>query len=172
MTDTPNDAGAVVPGDEQDIGFVMRDRMAALTRLREQGVEPFAYSFERTHNTQDARALLGERDEGPVVRLAGRIASWRSQGKTAFANLVDQDGRLQLYLRRDELGEEAWAMAGELHVSDVIGVSGPLMRTRTGEVTVRVTELTLLAKALRPLPFGKEAVVDSAISLFLDGMKA
>ena len=163
MTDTPNEAGAVAPGDEQDIGFVMRDRIAALTRLREQGVEPFAYSFDRTHSTQEARALLGEREEGPVVRLAGRIASWRSQGKTAFANLVDQDGRLQLYLRRDELGEDAWAMAGELHVSDVIGVSGPLMRTRTGEVTVRVTELTLLAKALRPLPFGKEAVVDGQV---------
>jgi lysyl-tRNA synthetase class 2 len=141
----------------------MRDRLASLERLRARGVEPFAYAFDRTHTTVSARELLGESEEGPVVRLAGRIASWRGQGKTAFAHLVDQEGRLQLYLRRDELGEDVWAVAQELHVSDVIGIEGPLMRTRTGEVTVRVTELTLLAKALRPLPFGKEQVVDGEV---------
>jgi lysyl-tRNA synthetase class 2 len=146
-----------------ELGFVMRDRLAAMARLRARGVEPFAYAFDRTHTTVEARALLGDAEEGPVVRLAGRIASWRGQGKTAFAHLVDQEGRLQLYLRRDELGEESWATAQELHVSDVIGVEGPLMRTRTGEVTVRVTALTLLAKALRPLPFGKEQVVDGQV---------
>ncbi len=146
--------------ETEDLSFVMRDRIASLERLRAQGVEPFAYGFERTHSSLDARALLGDAEAGPVVRLAGRIASWRGQGKTAFAHLVDQAGRMQLYLRRDELGEEVWAMAQELHLSDVIGVEGPLMRTRTGEPTVRVTELTLLAKALRPLPFGKEQIVD------------
>ncbi len=148
---------------EPDLGFVMRDRIASMTRLREQGVEPFAYSFERTHHTADARELLGESEEGPVVRLAGRIASWRGQGKTAFAHLVDQEGRLQLYLRKDELGDAAWEITRELHVSDIVGVEGSLMRTRTGEVTVRVTQLTLLAKALRPLPFGKEQVVDGQV---------
>jgi lysyl-tRNA synthetase class 2 len=148
----------------EDSGFVMRDRLASLIRLRERGVAPFAYAFDRSHHTVDARALLGEgAEEGPVVRLAGRIASWRGQGKTAFAHVVDQEGRLQLYLRRDELGEEAWELAKELHLSDVIGVEGPLMRTRTGEVTVRVTSITLLAKALRPLPFGKEQVVDGQL---------
>lgn len=150
-------------GAEADVGFVMRDRLASLERLRAQGVEPFAYGFDRTHSTVSARELLGESEEGPVVRLAGRLASWRGQGKTAFANLADQDGRLQLYLRRDELGEETWALAKELHISDIVGVSGPLMRTRTGEVSVKVTELTLLAKALRPLPFGKEQIVDGEL---------
>ena len=160
---TPDD-GTTVAGGGDELGFVMRDRLAALERLRERGVEPFAYAFDRTHTTVAARALLPEgAEEGPVVRLAGRIASWRGQGKTAFAHLVDQDGRLQLYLRRDDLGEEAWAVAQELHVSDVIGVEGALMRTRTGEVTVRVAQLTLLAKALRPLPFGKEQVVDGQV---------
>jgi lysyl-tRNA synthetase class 2 len=158
--------GGVTEGGEgtaEELGFVMRDRLASMERLRARGVEPFAYAFDRTHTTVSARGLLGESEEGPVVRLAGRIASWRGQGKTAFAHLVDQEGRLQLYLRRDELGEDVWAVAQELHVSDVIGIEGPLMRTRTGEVTVRVTELTLLAKALRPLPFGKEQVVDGEV---------
>lgn len=148
----------------EEPGFVMRDRIASLDRLRERGVEPFAYAFDRTHTTVAAKALLPDgAEEGPVVRIAGRIASWRGQGKTAFAHLVDQDGRLQLYLRRDDLGDDAWAVAQELHVSDVVGVEGALMRTRTGEVTVRVARLTLLAKALRPLPFGKEQVIDGQV---------
>ncbi len=166
MSESPDAAGGgeTSPTEQDtDLGFVMRDRIAAMTRLREQGVEPFAYSFDRSHSTTEARELLGESEEGPRVRLAGRIASWRGQGKTAFAHLVDQDGRLQLYLRRDELGDDVWSVAGELHVSDIVGVEGPLMRTRTGEVSVRVTSLTLLAKALRPLPFGKEQVVDGQV---------
>jgi lysyl-tRNA synthetase class 2 len=145
---------------EDELGFVMRDRRAALDRIRAQGVEPFAYAYTRTHTTVSARDALGESEEGPVVRIAGRIAAWRGQGKTAFAHVVDQEGKLQLYIRRDEVGEETWAWVNELHISDVIGVEGPMMRTRTGEATVRATEITLLAKALRPLPFGKEQLVD------------
>nr|MCU0616702.1 OB-fold nucleic acid binding domain-containing protein [Gemmatimonadaceae bacterium] len=164
MTSSNENTAATPAAGGDELGFVMRDRLAALERLRANGVEPFAYAFDRTHTTVSARALLPDgADEGPVVRLAGRIASWRGQGKTAFAHLVDQDGRLQLYLRRDDLGEAAWAVAQELHVSDVIGIEGALMRTRTGEITVRVAQLTLLAKALRPLPFGKEQVVDGQV---------
>jgi lysyl-tRNA synthetase, class II len=164
MSESTEDPTTPAESAGEDLGFVMRDRLASLTRLRERGVEPFAYAFDRSHTTLESRSLLGEQEEeGPVVRLAGRIASWRGQGKTAFAHLVDQEGRLQLYLRRDELGEDAWALTKELHLSDVIGVEGPLMRTRTGEVTVRVTSLTLLAKALRPLPFGKEQLVDGQV---------
>jgi len=164
MSESTEDPTTPTEPAGEDLGFVMRDRLASLTRLRERGVEPFAYAFDRSHTTVESRALLGEQEEeGPVVRLAGRIASWRGQGKTAFAHLVDQEGRLQLYLRRDELGDDAWALTKELHLSDVIGIEGSLMRTRTGEVTVRVTSLTLLAKALRPLPFGKEQMVDGQV---------
>jgi lysyl-tRNA synthetase class 2 len=99
--------------------------------------------------------------EGPVVRVAGRITSWRAQGKTAFAHLADGEGRVQLYLRRDALGDESWEVIKSLvDVGDVVGAEGPLFRTRAGEASVRVERVELLAKSLRPLPFGKEQVVD------------
>ena len=98
--------------------------------------------------------------EGPVVRVAGRLASWRSQGKTAFAHLADAAGRVQLYFRRDALGETFDLVKAAVDVGDVVGVAGPCFRTRAGEVSVRVERFELLAKSLRPLPFGKEQLVD------------
>src|SRR5690606_25573768 len=83
---------------------------------------------------------------------------WRGHGKTAFAHIEDASGRLQLYFRKDALGEDAFALLELLDLGDWIGVEGALFRTRTGEVTVRVTGWTLLAKSLRPLPLGKTEV--------------
>ncbi len=143
-----------------DLNFLMRARREKLERLRAGGVEPFAYAYDRTHSTPEAIAALGDGAEGPAVSVAGRLTSWRSQGKTAFAHLADMDGRLQLYFRRDEIGEAAWALLDEYDLGDWVGVRGTTMRTRTGEPTVRVVEITLLSKSLRPLPYGKEAVVD------------
>jgi lysyl-tRNA synthetase class 2 len=143
-----------------DLNFLMKARREKLDRLREGGVEPFAYSFERTHSSLEAIALLGDADEGPAVSVAGRLTSWRSQGKTAFAHLADMNGRVQLYFRRDEIGEPAWALLNEFDLGDWVGVRGAMMKTRTGEPTVRVTHAEMLSKSLRPLPYGKEAVVD------------
>ncbi len=143
-----------------DLNFLMVARREKLDRLRANGVEPFAYSYDRTHSTVEAIAALGDVDEGPAVSVAGRLTSWRSQGKTAFAHLADMDGRMQLYFRRDEIGEDAWALLGDYDLGDWVGVRGTTMRTRTGEPTVRVVETTLLSKSLRPLPYGKEAIVE------------
>jgi lysyl-tRNA synthetase, class II len=128
--------------------------------MTRRGIEPFAYSFDRSHVAAEAGALLGTVEEGPVVRVAGRIIAWRAHGKTTFAHLADASGRIQLYFRRDGLGDERYALLDQFDLGDVVGVSGPLFRTRTGEVTVRVEDVTMLAKSLRPLPFGKEEVVD------------
>lgn len=144
----------------EDLNFLMVARREKLDRLRARGIEPFAYSYDRSHSTADAVALLGEEAEGPSVAVAGRIVSWRSQGKTAFAHVADMSGRIQLYLRRDEIGEDAWALLNDFDLGDYIGAKGALMRTKTGEVTVRVVGVELLSKALRPLPFGKEQMVD------------
>ncbi len=94
------------------------------------------------------------------MRVAGRIVAWRGHGKTAFAHLADDSGRIQLYFRRDQLGDERFAELELFDIGDIIGVEGPLFRTRTGEVTVRAVSFELLAKSLRPLPFGKEEVID------------
>ncbi len=146
-----------------DINFLMQARRDKLETLRAAGIEPFAYSFDRSHTASEAVASLGDSDDGPEVRVAGRLTSWRSQGKTAFAHLADMDGRVQLYFRRDEVGEAAWAHLDAWDLGDWVGVRGTMMRTRTGEATVRVQEATLLSKSLRPLPFGKEQVVDGQI---------
>lgn len=146
--------------DSEDLNFVMRARRDKLVALRELGIEPFAYSFDRTHYTDAAEGLLGDSEEGPLVRVAGRLVALRGHGKTVFAHLADQHGRLQLYFRRDELGDKVFELVELLDIGDQVGVAGNLFRTRTGEVTVRVSEVTLLAKSLRPLPFGKEEVVD------------
>jgi lysyl-tRNA synthetase, class II len=145
-----------------ELNFVMRARREKLEALAALGVTPFAYGFDRTHSASEALALLREGDEGPVVRIAGRIVAWRGHGKTTFGHLADQSGRIQLYLRKDALGDR-YAIVEHLDLGDIIGVAGPLFRTRTGEVTVRVESFELLAKSLRPLPFGKEEIIDGAV---------
>ena len=148
-----------------DLNFVQRARREKLTALADRGVAPFAYSYDRTHFAADAvaRHPEGEEGEGDVVRVAGRLVSWRSAGKTAFAHLADASGRIQLYFRRDVLGDDAFEVAKLFDLGDVIGIEGPLFRTRTGEVTVRVAKAALLAKSLRPLPYGKEEVTEGRV---------
>lgn len=156
----------------EDFNFVMRARRANLDALAAKGIPPFAYSFNRTHAAADCPALLGDQEEGPPVAVAGRIVAWRGHGKTVFAHLGDPSGRIQLYFRKDALGEAAFDALQHFDLGDVVGVRGPLFRTRTGEVTVRVEAVEMLAKALRPLPFGKEEVVDGKVvrhSSFADG---
>lgn len=147
----------------EDLNFVLRARRDKLAALEALGVEPFAYSFDRTHTAAEALGESDEQEEGPVVRVAGRLAAFRGHGKTSFAHLADQSGRIQLYFRRDQLGDEVWGLVQQLDLGDVIGVEGPLFRTRTGERSIRVDGFTLLAKSLRPLPFGKEEVVDGQL---------
>jgi lysyl-tRNA synthetase class 2 len=145
-----------------ELNFVMRARREKLEALAALGVAPFAYGFTRTHSASEAVAALPDAQEGPVVKVAGRIVAWRAHGKTTFAHVADQSGRIQLYFRKDLLGDR-YAVVEHLDLGDIIGVEGPLFRTRTGEATVRVEAFELLAKSLRPLPFGKEEVVDGAV---------
>jgi lysyl-tRNA synthetase class 2 len=145
----------------EDLNFVQRARREKLDALVAAGVAPFAYSYQRTHLAAGAVAALPDgMEEGASVRVAGRLVAWRGHGKTAFAHLADASGRIQLYFRRDELGDDLFAQLAMYDIGDVIGAAGSLMRTRTGEVTVRVREVEMLAKSLRPLPYGKEEVVD------------
>jgi lysyl-tRNA synthetase, class II len=130
-----------------------REKRAALEAM---GVRPFAYRYERTHAT--AEALAGYRDDmgdsGPEVAIAGRIESWRPKGKVVFGHIEDPSGRIQVYLRRDDLGEQ-YQLVELLDLDDHVGIRGRLFRTKAGEITVRAADVTLLAKSLRPLPRGK-----------------
>ena len=147
-----------------DLNFVQQARREKLDALVAAGVPPFAYGFDRSHEAAAAvDALPDGAESGDAVRVAGRLVAWRGHGKTAFAHLADASGRIQLYFRKDELGDASWAQLDLYDIGDVVGVSGSLMRTRTGEVTVRVASVEMLAKSLRPLPYGKEEVVDGQI---------
>jgi len=144
----------------EERSYVIEDRIKKLEQLRERGVEPFAYSYDVTHTTADARALLddGKTEDATKVRVAGRLVSMRGHGKTSFAHLSDRAGKIQLYFRKDELGDAAFGILDLLDTGDWIGVEGTLMLTKTGEKTIKVSGFDLLAKSLRPLPFGKEEV--------------
>jgi lysyl-tRNA synthetase class 2 len=152
---------------EERRSHVIESRFEKLEELRRRGIEPFAYHYDPTHDTVGARTVfeaaegdgeLSEEGRGPMVRLAGRLVSQRAHGKTLFADLADRSGRIQLYLRRDVLGEEQFDLLSLLDIGDWIGVEGELFRTRMGEVSVWVGGVELLAKSLRPLPLGKEEV--------------
>ena len=135
---------------------VRREKLAALC---EAGKNPFEITkYDFTHTAPEAIALFSEREatlaEGEEirVRIAGRMISRRIMGKASFAHLLDGEGKIQLYIARDGIGEEEYAGFKKWDIGDVIGVEGFLFRTRTGEVSVHVTSATLLAKSLLPLP--------------------
>lgn len=133
----------------------MRDRWAKLARLREIGIEPYAYSWDPSHDLGAAVGAYRGEGEGPDVRVAGRIESLRDMGRSVFAHLGDRSGRLQVYARRPDLEATHGELLDLLDLGDWIGIEGPLFRTRTGEITVRAERIELLSKSLRPLPFGK-----------------
>ena len=131
----------------------MRDRREKLRRLREAGAEPFARDFARTHSIAEARSLLREDAErSEPVRVAGRLVGRRGMGGMAFADLEDASGRIQVVARRDNLGESAHDSFLDLDLGDIVGVEGPVFRTKRGELSVDAGTVVLLTKSLRPLP--------------------
>jgi lysyl-tRNA synthetase class 2 len=141
---------------EQDGNEVIRQRHAKLQALRQRGLDPFGGRYPVSQWAGPLHERLGSATEeelkaGGPVSLAGRIVALRHHGKTCFAHLMDQTGRIQLYARADQLGDD-YPLFTELDLGDFIGVTGEMMRTRTGELTLAVKAFTFLAKSLRPLP--------------------
>ena len=138
--------------EEQDLPAVLRDRREKLERIRQSGRQPYVRSFPRTHTSAEARALLEGVERTDPVRVAGRLMVKRPHGGSTFADLRDGAGRIQLMVREDLLGDGEYQRFQELDPGDWIGVSGPVFRTRRGEVSIEVESFELLSKALRPLP--------------------
>ncbi len=150
-----------------DLPQVLKDRMAKLDSLREKGIEPFAYAYDVSDysdqvmadfETAEAATLDGESVPEVAVSLAGRLMSFRSHGKSAFADLEDSRGRIQVYFKKNTLGEDSYENLDLIDLGDWIGLKGSVFRTRSGQVTIQVKEWELLAKTLRPLPIGKVEV--------------
>ena len=140
----------------EDSSALMEQRREKLEEIRQLGVEPYPYKYSPTHTTEEIReqfAEVGDQpDETNSVRIAGRIMTRRDHGKSGFAHLQDGSGRLQIYVRQNAVGTEAYEIYRKLDVGDVIGVDGPVFRTRTGELTVLANAVELLAKSLRSPP--------------------
>lgn len=136
---------------------LMQQRRAKLEEIRNQGIDPYPYKYSSEDNSAEIIerfANVQDFDDGQFpVKTAGRIMSMRGHGKVGFAHIQDSTGRIQIYVRRDKIGEEAYdEIYKRLDIGDIIGIEGWIFRTRTEELTVHVVKLTLLSKSLRPLP--------------------
>ncbi len=136
---------------------IAKQRRQKLDRIRGRGIEPYPYGYHRSHTTQQAVALLKQQEESsqteaPGVSLAGRIMANRPMGKISFLDLRDGSGKIQLCFYKDRLSEENLELLQDLDIGDIIGVSGRLFRTKSGEPTLEVAKFTMLAKSLQPLP--------------------
>lgn len=135
-------------------------RREKMQHLREQGLDPFGKRFERLHYTtelveewdQFSKEELAEKEGESVTAIAGRIMTKRGKGKAGFAHIQDINGQIQIYVRKDQVGDEAFEVWNQADLGDFVGVKGPMFKTNTGELSIKPTEFTLLTKALRPLP--------------------
>ena len=152
MSDIPTDLS-------HDQHAVRRQKLAD---LRAAGADPFRASFAPTHFSTDAIKLYVDGQDNAVsTGVAGRLVVMRIQGGSSFAKILDQRGQIQLYVKKDVVGEEAYTAWKKIDLGDFVGAEGTLFKTKTGEITVRVTRFVLVAKALRPLPEKWHGLTDS-----------
>jgi len=136
---------------------IVQQRLKKLDRIRARGINPYPYGYHRSHTAQQAIALLKQQEDSgktgaTVVNIARRIMANRPFGKISFVDIYDSSGKIQLYFHKDRLSEEYLRLFKDLDIGDIMGVSGKLFRTKTGEPTIEVENFTLRAKSLQPLP--------------------
>lgn len=142
----------------EEINDQIQVRLEKLEALRQKGIDPFGRRFERTHLSGQLVEKYGEMTNEELeelalpVTIAGRIMTKRIKGKVGFAHIQDVQGQIQIYVRRDNIGEEAYEIFKKADLGDIIGVSGMLMKTKVGELSIRVEKFEILTKSLRPLP--------------------
>jgi lysyl-tRNA synthetase class 2 len=153
----------------RDLSNLEQNRLEKVQRLRDMGIEPYPLRSQRTHSNLEAIQTFEEtqadsQSEPIQVTLAGRLRSVRPMGKIIFAHIEDGSGRIQLFFRADEIGQEGLDLFNrEFDLGDFLQASGTLFRTRTGEITLRVKDYKMLTKAIAPLPAAKDEVVDGEV---------
>lgn len=136
---------------QQQLNELLLVRRRKMEALRNKGIEPFGRKFEADHYSAEIVENFNDL-EGKEVTVAGRLIAIRSHGKATFAHLQDYRGQIQIYIRQDQVGSEKYEVFDLVDIGDFIGLTGEVFKTQRGEVTVKVTDFTFLAKALRPLP--------------------
>lgn len=141
------------PLTESEINEQMQVRLDKMHKIEEHGWLPFGHKFEWSHHAADIAEQFEELSANEtIVRLAGRVMAIRGHGKTCFMDLMDKSGRIQLYVRKDAIGEENYALIKMMDIGDIVGVSGTVFRTHMGELSIKAVSLEMLSKSLRPLP--------------------
>ena len=128
---------------------LVKERLKKLETIKELGVDPFGGKFLKDGPIADS---VKDFEEHKRVRTAGRLSAMRLMGKTVFCDIKDDTARVQLFVKQDNLGEEAFKLFQTLDIGDIIGVAGEFFKTKTGEISIRIDELRLLSKSLRPMP--------------------
>lgn len=136
---------------ESEINELIKARIDKLEELRSMGINPYGQKYERTHNCQEIKDEF-EKLEGQQAKIAGRIMAVREHGKAAFFDIQDEKGRLQVYIKKDRVGDFTFELFKKLDIGDIIGVEGTIFRTHKGEISLNAEKLVLLSKSLRPLP--------------------
>ena len=158
-----NDAATDAEAGEQQVNSLFAQRLAKVRELEAAGIDPYGHAFPDTVPLAKVRAEFvapAEGEYGPEVVVAGRLTARRGMGKSIFADLRDSSGKIQLFVGKSEIGDEAFALFKKLDIGDIVGIKGPTFLTRMGELTIRVHECTLLSKSLRPLPEKFHGLVD------------
>ena len=138
---------------EVEINEQMQNRIDKMHKIEEHGWRPFGRRFEWTHRSADVKEQFEALSEAEAeVKMAGRVMAIRGHGKTCFMDMQDKTGRMQLYVRKDVLGEEDYSLVKMMDIGDTIGVTGIPFRTHMGEVSIKVVKMEMLSKSLRPLP--------------------
>ena len=138
---------------EVEINEQMQNRIDKMHKIEEHGWRPFGHRFEWTHRSADVKEQFEALAETEAeVKMAGRVMAIRGHGKTCFMDMQDKTGRMQLYVRKDVLGEEDYSLVKMMDIGDTIGVTGIPFRTHMGEISIKVVKMEMLSKSLRPLP--------------------
>lgn len=143
----------------EDFNKLIQVRKEKLDAIREKGVNPYPYAFEQSHKSRDIIANFETLEEKSVT-VAGRIMSVRLMGKASFCHIQDEQGKIQAYIRKDQIGDDLFDIFKMLDIGDQLGVEGQVFKTRTGEVSIYAKRIELLSKSLRPLPIVKEKEED------------
>ncbi len=137
---------------EEDLSEILKVRRAKLKDLQEKNLDPFKIvKYDVTNSTKEIVDGF-ESLEGQSTSIAGRLMSKRGMGKASFCDLQDRDGRIQLYVRKDEVGEDSYELFKKYDIGDIVGVEGEIFKTHKGEISIKVKDITLLSKSLQPLP--------------------
>ena len=143
----------------EDYNQIILLRKEKLNKLKEMDVNPYPYKFERTHTASEIKNQFSDLED-KEVSITGRIMSNRLMGKAAFFHIQDMNDRIQIYIKKDVVGENVFDLYKTLDIGDIVGIKGKVLKTRTGEITIFAEELELLCKSLRPLPIVKEKIED------------